>query len=429
MSDTSSSPSFDSLLPTGRERFLAQVMVHTLTEGWATPQDFLRHFPPQKLIESLADAEELRVNLLVKAAKVHQKAAAKKSIESASEDLEIAVTEGLCEPAEVLELYGPDDRVTFLPAPALWEFATEGDWWSVGSKEREFERALGRLVFIVERALAQNLMTLQELTDALTFDQIAGLLSEQRLQDVVRHALVTGRQGKALDEKSLLSVVPLEELLGLFELGELWNRVVLAVIAKPSDLLGEGGDGEAKGNAASKRPGSLTPGGKPAASTPKAGTPSKAPPGPGSSPAAASRPPAPAKASMPPAPPAAKAVSVPPPPPPPPPVSGAEDDETRSAVVERLTEIGRLPPSHAALPLPILLSIDGMYADLDIAESDEEREDAIREAFPNQLQLRQAMLALIELLDPTINTKDPLIRDAEVDSLIKIVMFEERRRR
>ena len=79
MSDTSSSPSFDSLLPTGRERFLAQVMVHTLTEGWATPQDFLRHFPPQKLIESLADAEELRVNLLVKAAKVHQKAAAKKS--------------------------------------------------------------------------------------------------------------------------------------------------------------------------------------------------------------------------------------------------------------------------------------------------------------------------------------------------------------
>jgi len=77
----------------------------------------------------------------------------------------------------------------------------------------------------------------------------------------------------------------------------------------------------------------------------------------------------------------------------------------------------------------MLLSIDTMYADLEIASSDEEREDAIREAFPNQVQLRQAMLALIELLDPTINTKDPLIRDAEVDSLIKIVMFEERRRR
>jgi len=42
---TSPSPQpFDSLLPTGRERFLAQVMVHALQDGWATAEDFLRHF-------------------------------------------------------------------------------------------------------------------------------------------------------------------------------------------------------------------------------------------------------------------------------------------------------------------------------------------------------------------------------------------------
>lgn len=437
---TSPSPQpFDSLLPTGRERFLAQVMVHALQDGWATAEDFLRHFPPQKLIESLAEVEELRVSLLVKAAKVHAKAAAKKSIESAAEDLSIAVSEGICEPAEILEVYGPDDRVTFLDASELWAFATEGEWWSVGSKERDHGRALARLVFMVERALAQNLLNLQELADALTFDEIAGLLPERRLQDVVRHALTSGREGKALDERSLLSVVPLEELLGLFELAEVWNRVVVGVIAKPNELVntGEGEDEAGKAGkpkpaprrAESIRPASAKPAAKPAVPVkPAATTPSSSRPTSISAPAGASRPPTPAKPAPLPAGGPQKAVSAPPPPPPPPPGAG-EGDEARAAVVERLSQIGRLPPSHAHLSLAMLLSIDTMYADLEIAGSDEEREDAIREAFPNQVQLRQAMLALIELLDPTINTKDPLIRDAEVDSLIKIVMFEERRRR
>jgi hypothetical protein len=38
------------------------------------------------------------------------------------------------------------------------------------------------------------------------------------------------------------------------------------------------------------------------------------------------------------------------------------------------------------------------------------------------------LLALIELLDPSIDTKDPVIRDADIDSLIKVVLFEERNR-
>ncbi|MBN2193232.1 MAG: hypothetical protein JW751_10490 [Polyangiaceae bacterium] len=441
MSDSQSPQPFDSLLPTGRERFLAQVMVHALQDGWATPEDFLRHFPPQRLIESLAEVNELRVSLLVRAAKVHEKIAAKKSLESAAEDLTIAVSEGICTPAEVLEVYGPDDRVTFLDGTELWAFASEGEWSSLGNKERDYPRALARMVFVVERALAQNLITLPELFDALTFDQIATLLPEQRLQDVVRHALVTGRENKALDERSLLNVVPLAELLSVFELAEIWNRIVAGAIAKPNDLLGTADGDETSGEEGSRPGGKAKPPAARRADSPKptaakpAVAPAKPAPAPKPAPATpqrpaqpspaagASRPPAAAKpAPLPAAP--AKAMSAPPPPPP----GGGDSDEARAAVVARLTQINRLPPSHAHLSLAMLLSIDTMYADLDMAESDDEREDSIREAFPNQVQLRQAMLALIELLDPTINTKDPLIRDAEVDSLIKIVMFEERRR-
>jgi hypothetical protein len=43
-----------------------------------------------------------------------------------------------------------------------------------------------------------------------------------------------------------------------------------------------------------------------------------------------------------------------------------------------------------------------MNADLEIASSDEEREDAISGMPSRQVQLRQALLALIALLDPPI---------------------------
>ena len=151
-------------------------------------------------------------------------------------------------------------------------------------------------------------------------------------------------------------------------------------------------------------------------------------------------PPKPAHAS------AAAAPVVPPPPPPPPNVEDSiadvEDDvdaliqstrppaeeEARRKVIDKLTGINRLPPRHDSLTTPVLLSIESMYSELLGASTDEAREICIRDSFPNQQQLTSALLALIELLDPTIDVNDPVIKDADVDSLIKVVLFEERHR-
>jgi hypothetical protein len=76
----------------------------------------------------------------------------------------------------------------------------------------------------------------------------------------------------------------------------------------------------------------------------------------------------------------------------------------------------------------VLLSIESMYAELLSASTDEARELCIRDSFPNPAQMSSALLALIELLDPSIDINDPVIRDADVDSLIKVVLFEERHR-
>ena len=104
------------------------------------------------------------------------------------------------------------------------------------------------------------------------------------------------------------------------------------------------------------------------------------------------------------------------------------EEQARRRVTERLRAVDRLPPSHETLSLPILLSIESMYAELLTFTNDEQREACIRESFPNENHLRTALLALIELLDPNIDTRDPVIRDGDIDSLIKVVLFEERQR-
>ncbi len=106
----------------------------------------------------------------------------------------------------------------------------------------------------------------------------------------------------------------------------------------------------------------------------------------------------------------------------------APEEEARRRVLEKLAAISRLPPHHEALTTPILLSIESMYAELLSASTDEAREMCIRDSFPNPAQMSSALLALIELLDPSIDINDPVIRDADVDSLIKVVLFEERHR-
>jgi hypothetical protein len=109
-------------------------------------------------------------------------------------------------------------------------------------------------------------------------------------------------------------------------------------------------------------------------------------------------------------------------------VDSAAHDSPLKAVRERLKAIERCPRSED-LPLAVLASIESMYEDFKQADDDDERVEVMREAFPNETFLRIGVLSLIDLLDPSINIEDPTIRTAEIDALIKIVLFEERKRR
>jgi hypothetical protein len=242
------------------------------------------------------------------------------------------------------------------------------------------------MTFTLETTLAEGLISLQSIADGITFEEISSSLPKNELEQIVTRALKSGRNGAALTEELLLDVVPLKSLVGYVDLAVVWNRVVLDRIAGPCGFWKSGA-------ATSERPHSF----------------SRAP--------APSRRPAPLSEQSPPPPATSSSSSL-----------SSADAKALDAVRDRLRIIGRMPRDES-LPFALLMSIETMYVELKEATSDDERADAVREAFPNETQTRIAMLALLDLLDPGAKTKDPSIADADAETLIKLVLTEERRRR
>jgi hypothetical protein len=377
-------------------------------------------------MHALASEDTLRAAILIGAAGVHAKLAKKKPPESAAEDLELALEEGLTDAAQILELLPVDDQVRLLDARELWAFANEDGFWSSTPDNGDHRRAVARIAFLLESALQEELINLQEVVQSVGFAEIAGSLPPARLKDVVRHALELGQAGRPLDEAALLEVAPLSDLLEFVPLEHVWRTIVAERIAKPLDF------------------------GEPTVTSPSSAKPSSTPPAltnleedPDLDTAFAaiqSAPPAPPAAALKPTPPppapAPKTAVSPPPLPARPPAKAAAtpserpplEDEARLRVYARLSRMDRLPPSHEALPLTVLLSIESMYSELLTFSDDEAREQCIRDSFPNEQHLRTAMLALIDLLDPSIETKRSTIKDTDIESLIAVVLFEERQR-
>ncbi|RYZ08030.1 MAG: hypothetical protein EOO73_10070 [Myxococcales bacterium] len=428
-SDGGTGSDFKSSLKSASERFLSQTVVHVLEKSFRTPDDFLRHFKPADLMQGLEGAPDLRAKILIEGAGVHEKIARRKSTTSAAEDLRLALDEGVTNAAQLLTLLPPDDRVRYFDHKKLWAFTTEDEFWSPLNAEANVDGALSRVVFLLENALRENLLSLQVLTDGITFDSISTRLPLKELQKLVRHALKLGREKKPLSEQELLESVPLKTLIGFIPLEHVFNNVLVEKVAKPAGFIPTEGWDAGRAEPAKAEPPKAEPPAKPKAEKPEKLEPLKAEP---------------AKTEEQP-----KSV---PPPKPAAPASGKqqplesltdiEDDvdaliqstrppaeeEARRKVIDRLTTLNRLPPRHDTLTTPVLLSIESMYSELLSASTDDAREASIRDSFPNEQQMTTALLALIELLDPTIDINDPVIKDADADSLIKVVLFEERHR-
>jgi hypothetical protein len=427
-------------LPTARERFLASVVDYALTDGWRSAGDFLRHFGPRMLMHNLATDEQLRVRLLTATTRVNERLAARKTTASAAEDLMIALEEGLTDAARVLALIPPDDRVRYFDAAQLWSFLTEVEFWKSDNVEPEArDRFVRRVTFVLESAIREGVLRLQDIADGIGFKRIASCLPRTELQRVVEHALSRAREGQRLTEEQLLEAVPLRSLMNHVPLEHTWSEVVVGRLARPMQFVRTNGE-------ESMRPRPLPP-----------PPPSRNRPPPSSRSGRfdpnllpeslleiqrgleQSAPPAGFRTEQ-----LEELVPV-----------SAEDSEETVAVeistrvdlkahrdeedrhyaeaaseLERVTGVlermGRLPAAHPDLTLPILLSIESMYAELGNTADDGERYVIVRDAFPNETYLRIALSTLIALLDPNTPSAESL-HAADSSALISMLLFAERR--
>jgi hypothetical protein len=438
--NASSAPShvLDSALPTGRERFLARVVDYAFSEGWRTAKDFLRHFGPRALMEGLARDEQLRAHVLMGTTRVNERLAMRKTLASATEDLTLALEEGLTDPDKLLALIPPDDRVRYFDNAKLWALLTEVEFWKpdAASDSQDRERFVRRVAFILERALDEGVLRLQDVADGIGFKRIASCLPRAELQRVVEHALSRAREGQRLTEEQLLEAVPLKALMTHVPLDHTWNEVVINRLAKPLQFIAPTPEEAARARRIPPPPPSRS---RNASQAPRYDQPLLSDSflelqrG-------LERTASPIEEDL------EELVAV-----------SAEDseetqihleDETRVGIkahrdapaelppseaqseLERVTQalnrIGRLPGPDPELTLPILLSIESMYAELGQSSDETERYTAVRDAFPNQNHLRVALLALIRLLDPGRRSAEGGLAEADADLLIRTLLFEER---
>ena len=440
-SSSATAPRHQSNLPTARERFLAAVVDFALADGWRNAGDFLRHFGPRMLMHSLAGDEALRVRLLMATTRVNERLASRKTTASAAEDLAIALEEGLTDPSKVLALIPPDDRVRYLDAQQLWSFLTEHEFWKGEHTEpEERERFVRRVTVVLECALREGVLRAQDIADGIGFKRIAACLPRAELQRVVEHALSRAREGQRLTEEQLLEAVPLRSLMNHVPLEHTWTEVVVGRVARPLQFLRPSPEESARPRRLPPPPPSRNRTSSKPAPTPRFD--------PSLLPEALLELQRGLEQSAPRAPTEDRledllqlsaedseetinvelATRVD--------VKAHRDEEDRhyaeaAGELERvngvLGRLGRLPPPEVDLTLPILLSIESMYAELGTASEDGERYAIVRDAFPNQTHLRIALGALIRLLDPVRRGPDSL-HDVDADSLISTLLFEERRR-
>ena len=221
---------FVSSLGTGREAFHSEVTEFCLRIGERSAEDFIRHFPPSKIMEVLASRPMERARIVTEATGIREKVALKMSPDNSGEALQIALDEKVTMPADIVRLFQPDDRQRYLDRRALWKFDVEGEPWKVAqSGKGAFERAKSYVAYILERALANLLVNHEEIIDALTVDKLATLLPRDQLGAIISTAL---KKGDKFTEAHLLEAVPPTSLVKHIPLDYIWERVINPLIAE-----------------------------------------------------------------------------------------------------------------------------------------------------------------------------------------------------
>jgi hypothetical protein len=224
---------FVSGLGAGREAFHSEVTEFCLRIGERSAEDFMRHFSSSHIMRALTSRPMERARIISQSTGVNEKVALKMSPEASGEALQIALDEKVTTPADVVRMFQPDDRQRYLDRKALWAFCIEGEPAKVTASNRQkFEGAKAYVAYVIERGLANLLLSHAELAAAITVEKLAALLPREELGAIIAASL---RQAEKFTEEHLLSAVPPRTLVDHLPLDYLWSRVVSPLIAERHD--------------------------------------------------------------------------------------------------------------------------------------------------------------------------------------------------
>jgi hypothetical protein len=228
---------YSSRLATKADRFVSGLFTRTLENGWRDATDFMDHFSLERIVESLAGDEELRVKLLVETTGTHEKIAAKKSPASAAEDLRLALDEGTTTPDVILNLFDADDWVRLLGNKELWEFIVEDKFWNAEVADKPaFTEALERVGETIHCAIHHGLLTETAAVEAIGFERLVQGLEEAQLRELVVFALEAGKRNETFTAESLLDLISLEGIIENVSPARAWSEIVVQHVQQPLEL-------------------------------------------------------------------------------------------------------------------------------------------------------------------------------------------------
>jgi hypothetical protein len=232
-------PLFQSTFKEGDQRFLAYAIEHSFVCGRRTPQDFIRHFPPRAIMKGLENQAGLRAAILVLTTGLKQKIALKKEWQDAATDLQIALDEGETDAESIVALFDADDRVRYLDAQKIWGFLTEGEFWKASTNKTQADIARNHIAFMLERALADKLISHRDVVEGVTVEELANRLPKAELGRLIQCALQNADRGSSFTEADLLATTPARTLVQYVPLSHLWDNVVVPKIARRHNYVAE----------------------------------------------------------------------------------------------------------------------------------------------------------------------------------------------
>ncbi len=222
---------FVSKLGTGELRLLSEVLDHALVSGRRTADDFIHHFPPSAIMDSLDQHPRLRSVFLTVLVGLREKTAMRTPSGDAGRLLQAALEEGDTDSEAIVGTFDPDDRIRYLPPQRIWHFLTEGEFWKASrSKDAAGHKmAQAAIAYFIDRALAHGLATHADIVDGISVELLADKLPRAELTKIIRRALDLGRSGTPFKQQDFYEASPASVLVDHIGLPQLFDNVVMAV--------------------------------------------------------------------------------------------------------------------------------------------------------------------------------------------------------